>query len=81
VRERESAERPKTARLLEKLVLERYTSPCVVVSQGLEILYFFGPMGEYLTQPQGEARSDLLRVRPEHTLLRAPPRPSRTSGR
>ena len=73
VREREPAERPKTARLLEKLVLERYTSPCVVVSQGLEILYFFGPMGEYLTQPQGEARSDLLSwVRPElYAKLRA----------
>lgn len=57
---------PKPPRLLEKLVLRRYTSPCVVIDQGLEILYFFGPTDEYLTQPQGEARLDLLSwVRPE----------------
>ncbi|HEX5759148.1 MAG TPA: chemotaxis protein CheB [Thermoanaerobaculia bacterium] len=59
-------ETPKVARRLEKLVLQRYTAPCVVIDQRLEILYFFGPTDRYLTQPQGEAKLDLLSwVRPE----------------
>ena len=61
-----TAESPKSARLLERLVLQRYTSPCVVIDQRLEILYFYGPTDEFLTQPQGEAKLDLLSwVRPE----------------
>ncbi|MEO8505597.1 MAG: CheR family methyltransferase [Acidobacteriota bacterium] len=55
-----------TPRLLEKLILERHTSPCVVVDQALDILYFFGPSESYLTRPQGEAKLNLLSwVRPE----------------
>jgi two-component system CheB/CheR fusion protein len=66
LRERTAPETPRVARLLEKLVLQRHTSPCVVIDQRLEILHFFGPTEEYLTRPQGEARSDLLSwVRPE----------------
>ena len=46
-------------------MLHRYTSACVVVDRGFEILYFFGPTHEYLSQPEGEARLDLLSwVRP-----------------
>ncbi len=66
--EAESAEAPapKVPRMIEKLVLRRHTSPCVVVGEGLEILYFFGPTSPYLSQPPGEARLDLLAwVRPE----------------
>jgi two-component system CheB/CheR fusion protein len=56
----------KVPRLIEKLVLQRHTSPCVVVGRGLEILYFFGPTEPYLSRPAGEARLDLLSwVRPE----------------
>lgn len=56
---------PQIARRLEQLVLQRYTSACVVIDRSLRILYSFGPTGEYLTQPVGEARMDLLSwVRP-----------------
>ncbi|BAU49339.1 chemotaxis protein CheY [Sulfurifustis variabilis] len=51
---------PQIARRLEQWVLQRYTSACVVIDRNLRILYFFGPTGEYLTQPVGEARMDLL---------------------
>ncbi|HEX6201742.1 MAG TPA: CheR family methyltransferase, partial [Thermoanaerobaculia bacterium] len=61
------------SRLIEKLVLQRHTAPCVVVGPGLEILSFFGPTDAYLTRPQGEVRMDLLSwVRPElYAKLRA----------
>jgi two-component system, chemotaxis family, CheB/CheR fusion protein len=63
---RPPADSAKAARQLEKLVLERYTSPCVVVDQGLQIQYFYGPTDDYLTRPHGEAKTDLLSwVRPE----------------
>ncbi|HVS13632.1 MAG TPA: chemotaxis protein CheB [Thermoanaerobaculia bacterium] len=64
---------PNVPRLIEKLVLQRHTLPCVVVGPGLEIVYFFGPTDPYLTRPQGEARMDLLSwVRPElYARLRA----------
>lgn len=51
---------PQIARRLEQWVLQRYTAACVVIDRNLRILYFFGPTGEYLTQPVGEARMDLL---------------------
>jgi two-component system CheB/CheR fusion protein len=51
---------PQVARRLEQWVLQRYTSACVVIDRNLRILYCFGPTGEYLTQPVGEARMDLL---------------------
>jgi len=64
--ERAAARTPQVPRMIEKLVLQRYTTPSVVVDQGLEILYFFGPTDPYLTRPPGEARLDLLSwVRPE----------------
>lgn len=56
---------PKLARGLEQLVLQRYTSACVFVDRSYRILYAFGRTSEYLTQPVGEARMDLLSwVRP-----------------
>ncbi|QKT03566.1 PAS domain-containing protein [Ectothiorhodospiraceae bacterium 2226] len=56
---------PQLARRLEQLVLARYSAACVIVDRSLRILYSFGPTGEYLTQPMGEARMDLLAwVRP-----------------
>ncbi len=59
-------ERAKTARLVEKLVLDRFASACVVVDERLEIRYLFGPTLDYLRQPQGAARTDLLSwMRPE----------------
>lgn len=51
---------PQIARRLEQWVLQRYTSACVVIDRHLRLLYFFGPTSDYLTQPAGEARMDLL---------------------
>jgi two-component system, chemotaxis family, CheB/CheR fusion protein len=51
---------PKVNRIIEQIVLSRYTSACVVVSESLEIQAFFGPTHQYLMQPTGEARMDLL---------------------
>jgi two-component system, chemotaxis family, CheB/CheR fusion protein len=73
-RDRAAAARPaqpaqpvtNVSRQIEKLVLQRHTSPCVVVGRGLEVLAFFGPTEPYLKRPQGEVRMDLLSwVRPE----------------
>ncbi len=59
-------EGPKITRLIEKVVLDRFSSACVVVDRGLEMRYLFGPTAEYLRQPQGATRSDVLSwVRPE----------------
>ncbi|MFZ9889334.1 MAG: ATP-binding protein, partial [Myxococcota bacterium] len=51
---------PKSARTLEQFILSRHTHATVVVSDALEIQSFFGPTGDYLTQPTGDARLDLL---------------------
>jgi two-component system CheB/CheR fusion protein len=51
---------PKATRLVEQFVLSRHTSACVAINQRLEILYFFGPTHDYLVQPTGEVRMDLL---------------------
>jgi two-component system CheB/CheR fusion protein len=54
-----------TARVVEQAVLARHASACVAIAENLEILYFFGPTQDYLIQPTGEARLDLLSwVRP-----------------
>lgn len=56
---------PKVGRLVEQLVLQRFTSASVIINRSLETLYFFGPTEDYLTRPQGQARMDLLSwVRP-----------------
>jgi two-component system, chemotaxis family, CheB/CheR fusion protein len=52
--------RPRLGRIVEQIVLSRYTSACVVVSEAFDIQSFFGPTQEYLVQPTGEARMDLL---------------------
>ncbi|MBI3924636.1 MAG: PAS domain-containing protein [Armatimonadetes bacterium] len=53
------------AKQVQQIVLSRYTSACVVTNTALEVLYFFGPTQDYLAQPTGAARLDLLSwVRP-----------------
>ena len=51
---------PKLNRMIEQIVLSRYTAACVVVTESFEIQSFFGPTHQYLAQPTGEARFDLL---------------------
>jgi two-component system, chemotaxis family, CheB/CheR fusion protein len=51
---------PRVSRVVEQIVLARYTWACVAVSESFEIQSFFGPTQDYLLQPTGEARMDLL---------------------
>jgi two-component system, chemotaxis family, CheB/CheR fusion protein len=62
-----------TAYVVERAVLQRHTEACVAINDRFEILYFFGPTRDYLVQPAGEARLDLLSwARPSlHAKLRA----------
>ncbi len=50
---------PRLARIAQQLVLERYTRACVLVHRNQDILYFFGPIHDYLRQPVGEATMNL----------------------
>lgn len=43
-----------------EVVLERLTTPCVLINRRLEILALFGPTSRYLTQPTGRLTADLL---------------------
>ncbi|MBI2565679.1 MAG: response regulator [Candidatus Schekmanbacteria bacterium] len=52
--------RQKATRILEQFVLQRHTSACVAIDRSFDILYFFGPTGEYLVQPPGQVRMDLF---------------------
>lgn len=53
------------SRMIEQLVLERYALACVVINQAGNVLHLFGPTEDYLAQPKGELRPDLLSwVRP-----------------
>lgn len=51
---------PRVNRIVEQIVLRRYTWACVAVTESFAIQSFFGPTHEYLVQPTGEARMDLL---------------------
>lgn len=51
---------PKVSRVIEQIVLSRFTWACVAVTESFEIRSFFGPTHDYLVQPVGEARLDLL---------------------
>jgi two-component system CheB/CheR fusion protein len=51
---------PKVSRVIEQIVLSRFTWACVAVTESFEIRAFFGPTHDYLVQPTGETRMDLL---------------------
>ena len=51
---------PRVNRIVEQYVLGRHTTACVAVTESFEIQSFFGPTQDYLVQPTGEARMDLL---------------------
>jgi two-component system, chemotaxis family, CheB/CheR fusion protein len=56
---------PRVDRLVEQRVVSRYAAASVAVNTSQHILYLFGPTEDYLQQPSGEARLDLLSwVRP-----------------
>ncbi|MCB0385824.1 MAG: PAS domain-containing protein, partial [Bdellovibrionales bacterium] len=47
-------------RMIEQTILSRYAWACVAVDETLAIQSFYGPTSDYLTQPTGEARMDVL---------------------
>lgn len=56
---------------VEKLILQHYTSPCVLVTADLEIVYLCGDTARYLRHPAGRPNLNILQmVRPEiHHML------------
>ena len=44
----------------EKLLLDRYAPPCVLVNKSGDILYSHGPTSRYLALPQGQASLNIL---------------------
>ena len=44
----------------EKLLLERYTPPCVLINKSGDILYSHGSTSRYLALPQGQASLNIL---------------------
>jgi two-component system CheB/CheR fusion protein len=48
--------------MAEKIILEKYSSPCVLVNEKYEIIYFHGDTDRYLTTPKGEARFNILKM-------------------
>jgi two-component system CheB/CheR fusion protein len=47
-------------RALETHVLQHYSSACAVINEAGHVLHFFGPIGDYLSLPNGEVRMDFL---------------------
>ncbi|MCX4242047.1 CheR family methyltransferase [Paraliomyxa miuraensis] len=47
-------------RAIERFLLDRYATACVVINQIGHVLHLFGPTTDYLSQPRGEVRLDLL---------------------
>ena len=48
--------------LTQRLLLDRYTPPAVVVDRELRIVYFHGRTEPYLDQPRGEPTRDVLQL-------------------
>ena len=49
-------------RLTEKMLLDSYTPPCVLINEECDILYFHGRTGKYLEPAPGEARWNVVEM-------------------
>lgn len=49
-------------KLAEKVVLDKFTSPTVLVDKDYEILYFIGDTNKYLANPKGERNFNILKM-------------------
>ena len=56
------SEEASPAALAEKVLLERYALPSVVVNEKHEVVHFFSRTGRFLELPQGEPTRDVLRM-------------------
>jgi two-component system CheB/CheR fusion protein len=48
--------------LAERIVLENYTQPCVLINDRFEILHFIGRTDRYLSTPSGKASFNILKM-------------------
>lgn len=48
--------------LAERVILQNYAPPCVLINSRHEILYFHGNTEKFLTPPTGEATFDILKM-------------------
>lgn len=48
--------------LAEKIVLENYAPPCVLINERYEILHFMGQTDKYLKNPAGKASFNILKM-------------------
>ena len=46
----------------EKIVLENYAPPCVLINDRFEILHFIGHTDRYLSMPSGKASFNILKM-------------------
>jgi two-component system CheB/CheR fusion protein len=60
--EEEKKQRASVRDLVEKVIVEEYAPPGVLVNGEGRILYFHGDTGRYLTPPQGDAVFNLVRM-------------------
>jgi two-component system CheB/CheR fusion protein len=48
--------------LADKMILEHYALPCVLINRDFDILYFHGKTGKYLSPPAGGASFNILKM-------------------
>ena len=48
--------------LADKMILEHYALPCVLINRDYDILYFHGKTGKYLSPPVGGASLNILKM-------------------
>lgn len=54
-----------TGHIVERIILENYGPPCVLINERYEILYFIGQTEKHLSPPTGEANFNLLKMAKE----------------
>jgi two-component system, chemotaxis family, CheB/CheR fusion protein len=57
---------PGPGEVAEKLLLERYSPPCVVINQNFDVVYFSTRTGKYLEPPVGEPSRNILKMAKEN---------------
>jgi two-component system CheB/CheR fusion protein len=55
-------DKPSLRQLTEKLILEKHSSPSVLINKKYDILYFHGKTDKYISPPTGEARFNILEM-------------------
>jgi len=61
-KEEENIQQLNIAEITEKVLLENYSPPCVIVNGNFDILYFSGNTDKYLSTPKGEPNFNILNM-------------------